>query len=169
MKPKTLVRNPVLLLGPGIVVLTALLGVAVYYRWINVRMDLGPFPLHHWMSWTGATFIAIFNPVYAVWKRRSLTQYSRAVTTHVIGNLLAFTLISVHFAHHLGRPPQAEPEGNTGLVMYLSVMALVVTGFILRFRLVRQGLRFVRYVHSSFITTFYIIVVVHMLVGLGMI
>jgi hypothetical protein len=167
MQEKALLRNPMFWLGLVIVVGAALISIATYYHWISLHILLGPFYLHHWMSWTGVAFIAIFNPIYAIWKRRSPRQYSSLSRIHVIGNLLAFTLISIHFAHHMGR--QAAPEGNTGLVMYLSVAILVVTGFILRFQLIKQWMKFVRYIHSSVITTFYIIVVINILVGLKII
>jgi len=61
--------------------------LGTYQRWWSVQILAGPFYLHRWLTWTGATFIAVFTPVYYLWKRRSAGNFSNILTTHVFVNL----------------------------------------------------------------------------------
>ncbi len=167
MEKKSIFKNPEYWLIKAIFAVTVVLGFLIYTRRIIFHTPVGAFFLHHWFSWTGATFIAVFTPIYYFLKRRYPKKYQLLVRTHIFGNLISFGLITTHFAAHMGRPE--APESKTGLVMYIAVAVLVLTGFLLRFQLLRKQMKFTRYVHTSIITTFYIIVIIHVLHGLGFI
>jgi len=73
--------------------------------------------------------------------------------------------VSIHFTQQISRPPQAFPQLGTGIVLYAAMILLVLTGFFLRFKPVRYS----RVLHTSVAVSFYLIIVVHVLHGLGII
>ena len=167
MEKKSIFKNPEYWLVKVIFAIMVVLGVLVYSRLIIFHAPVGAFFLHHWMSWAGAIFISVFTPVYYFLKRRYPKKYQLLVRTHIFGNLVSFGLITLHFAHHLGRPAEAGPESLTGRVMYIALSFLILTGFLLRFQLLKKQMKSARYIHTSIITTFYIIIIFHVLHGLG--
>ena len=150
-----------------IILVTIYLMFASYFRWLNFRFTIGPFAFHHWLSITGTLFIVVYSPVYHFFKRRSPRRMRTLLGIHCFGNLLAFMLVSVHFAHHLGRPPQFFPDLGTGVALYPTVLLLTATGFLQRFQITRKWGRQWRFVHTSFTLTFYLIIVIHTLHNLG--
>jgi hypothetical protein len=146
-----------------------ILSVGNYLRWWNLHFDVGPLYFHHWLSFIGAGYIAIFTPIYAIMKRRSPERFGTLLNIHVFGNLVAFLLISLHFTHQLGRPAQFAPTLGTGLTLYIIVATMVVTGFVQRFRLAGRFLKSWRFIHVSLSLSFYIVVVIHILHNLGII
>lgn len=155
----------------AIAVLIAVVVVAVgtYQRWWDLRFPVGPFVFTHWMVWIGAGYIAVFTPIYLYVKRRTAAYSKGFLTAHVFGNLVAFLLISLHFGQQVGRPPQAEPIHATGLILYIVVAAMVITGFSQRFRVARNLMSTWRFVHVSLTLTFYIVLVVHVLQYAGVV
>jgi len=148
---------------------TVYLSFSSYFRWLNFRFIIGPFSLHHWLSITGTIFIAVYTPAYYFLKRRSPRRMRTLLGIHCFGNLLAFMFISVHFSHHLGRPPQFYPEPGTGVTLYVAVILLTATGFLQRFQIARKLGRYWRFIHISVTTSFYLIILVHVLHGLGVV
>ena len=142
---------------------------AAYYRWLNFRFVIGPEPFHHWLSWSGTSFIAFFTPAYSFLKRRYPTRLKTLLGIHVLGNLVSFMFVSVHLAHQLGRPRQFYPKLGTGVTLYATLILLVSTGFFQRFGLGKRLGRYWRFVHVSVTMSFYIIILVHVLHGLGII
>ena len=88
----------------------------------------------------------------------------------MLGNLFSFLLISLHFAGQVGRPADFYPDFGTGLALYIGMIALVGTGLILRFSILRRfSPTSNRFVHAGLAIAFYIIIVVHILHGLDII
>jgi hypothetical protein len=91
---------------------------------------------------------------------------------HNFGFLVAFLLISVHFAGQMSRPPQAFPDLGEGIALYVTMVLLVATGMWQRFgprtggAKRRYNLKVNRLVHTSLISAFYIIVIVHAAVNM---
>ena len=152
-----------------IVVVTATLMVAVSLRWLRLHIYLEQFTLHHWFSWTGTLFIAFFTPAYYFLKRRYATRMRTWLKLHVFGNLLSVMLISIHFAQHISRPPQAYPDLGTGVALYAAMITLVATGFLMRFGSPPGLGKGVRFVHTGITLSFYLIIGVHILHGLNII
>ena len=168
MEKKKLSQSPEFWLVLGIIAATAVIDVLVWTRKIVVHaVVLGPLFIHHWFSITGVTFVAVFTPLYYLLKRRYPKSYRILSKVHVFGNLGAFTLITVHFSHHMGRPEETAAEGLTGIALFVLMSALVLTGFLLKFQLLRKYLKLIRFVHVSIITSFYVIIFFHVLRGLG--
>jgi hypothetical protein len=152
-----------------IVIVAMLLVIATWLGWFRLTAVVWGQSVHHWFSFIGTGFIAIYLPIYAILKRR----YPRSLKTlrpiHVYGNLLACAFISIHFSHHLTRPPQAFPDLGTGIVLYISLVILIITGFVLRFQLVNKGRNSWRWMHTGIMLTFYLVIILHVLHGLGVI
>lgn len=166
-KPKY--KNAYLWIAIILVIITAFLMVAVYTRFLMLHILIEQFYIHHWLSWTGTLFIAIFTPIYYSIKRRSPAKIKTLLKVHMFGNLIAVMFVSIHFTQQISRPPQAYPSLGTGIVLYASMILLVLTGFFLRFQAAKGYRRVWRYLHTSVTMAFYLIIVVHVLHGLAII
>lgn len=150
-----------------IVGVTLFFMVGVYLDVFGLYEVFEQFDLHHWLGAIGTTYLAIITPVYFFLKRRYSNHFKTLINFHMVGNLLAVLLISIHFALEIGRPLEEFPRLGTGVVLYAATIALVGTGFLLRFRPSKNtGGRSIRFVHTAVTLTFYFIIFVHILHGL---
>jgi len=150
-----------------IVGLTLFLMGGVYFHVFGLYEFFEQSDYHHWLGAIGTTYLAIVTPIYYLVKRRYSNYLKTLVNIHVVGNLLAAMLISIHFALEVGRPLDAYPRLGTGIVLYAAVLALVGTGFLMRFRQAKKsGWKSIRFVHTAVTLTFYFIIFVHILHGL---
>ena len=60
----------------ALVVTIIVLSTGTYFRWWNLRFDIGPFSFTHWLSWVGAAYLVLFVPLYSVLKRRSKIRFA---------------------------------------------------------------------------------------------
>ena len=106
--------------------------------------------------------------LFSTFKRRAPLKMKALLRIHVYGNLLAFLLISIHFASQISRP--TLPDLGTGLALYIVMLLLTATGFLQRFRIV-PGLKLQsnRFLHVSVAISFYILIGMHILHGVGII
>jgi len=141
---------------------------AVYFDWVNLHIAIGPYYIHHWLSWIGASFIAIFTPIYYWMKRKHPMKIRNLLRVHVVGNLTSFLFVSIHFTQQISRPAQFYPDLGTGIVLYPTVFLLVLTGFITRFTTFRKK-RSLLFLHRAITATFYMVILVHILHGIGII
>ena len=160
-------RNPYFWAAVVILLVTVYLSFGAYVGWFQLGFFVGPYRFNHWSSWVGFLFVALYTPLYHLLKRRYPKRAKALLGTHVIGNLLSFLLISVHFASQLGRPAQFFPDLGTGIILYAMVTIMVVTGILQRFQLASSFLRKWRFLHTSMATSFYLVILVHVLQGLG--
>ncbi|MDH5419374.1 MAG: hypothetical protein OEX06_03485, partial [Candidatus Bathyarchaeota archaeon] len=65
--------------------------------------------------------------------------------------------------------PQFFPKLGTGVTLVAAVILLVSTGFFQRFLIGRRLRRYWRFIHVSVTMSFYLIILVHILHGLGII
>jgi hypothetical protein len=163
--------NPRLALAALILVLTLAIMVAILLDMVNVGFFVGPYRFSHWMSWAGALWVALYVPAYHLLKTR-LSRIKLLIDIHCFGFLIAFLLISIHFAGQMGRA--ALPELGEGIALYAAMVGLVATGMIQRFGTVpiakrRYNPRLNRAVHVSLITAFYIVIVVHAATNAGLV
>lgn len=152
----------------AILIATVVLMLVIVLKMERFSQVIGPFRLTHWFVWTGTIYIAIAVPIIAILKKRRPQRYMTLFRTHVFGNLLAFMLISMHFASQISRPATSYPELGTGLVLYISMILLVGTGFLQRFQLLpKTKPKYFRFIHISSAFAFYLIIIVHILHGLA--
>jgi hypothetical protein len=153
-----------------IIILTVLVMIAYYNRWFSFAAQVGPFRIIHYIAFAGTLYVAFGVIFFAVFRRRNLQKYNTLLRFHGLGNLLAFLLISMHFAGQVGRPANFYPTFGTGLALYIAMVSLVGTGMFLRFRLSHAlSPATNRFVHTGLAFAFYIIIIVHILHGLNII
>jgi len=160
-------RSPYFWAAVVILLLTVYLSFGTYIDWFQLGFFVGQFRFNHWLGWLGVVFVAVYTPLYYVLKRRYAKRAKTLLGTHVIGNLVSFLLISVHFASQMGRPAQFFPDLGTGVVLYPVMIILVVTGIFQRFQIARNLGRKWRFLHTSLAASFYLVIFVHILQGLG--
>ena len=154
----------------SIIVATAFLMIADNLRWIQFGYFVGPFRVSHWFVWIGTLYIAFIVPTIAILKKRLPSRYMTLFRVHVFGNLLAFVLVSLHFASQISRSPTSYPQLGTGLALYIIMILLVATGFTHRFQLIPQIKSQTRkFIHVGLTFSFYIIIGIHILHGLNFI
>jgi hypothetical protein len=151
----------------SIIIAAVVLMVMVNLQWIRFVNPIGPFRVMHWFVWIGTLYIAFVVPTITILKKRSPNRYVTLFRVHVFGNLLAFVLVSLHFASQISRSPTAYPELGTGLALYMIMILLVFTGFTHRFQLIPQIKSQTRkFVHVGLTFSFYLIIGIHILHGL---
>jgi hypothetical protein len=152
----------------SLIIATVCLMVADKLGWIHLGFFIGPFRANHWFVWIGTLYIAFTVPIIAMLKRRYRSKFLALFRVHVFGNLLAFLLVSLHFMGQINRPTEFYPDLGTGLTLYISMLLLVATGFTHRFRLIPQIKSQTRkFVHVGLSFSFYMIIGIHILHGLG--
>jgi hypothetical protein len=152
----------------AILIATIAVMLVVILHWVSIGFFVGPFRLNHWFVWIGTIYIAITVPTIAILKRRHLQRYGTLLRTHMFGNLLAFMLISLHFASQISRPANAYPDLGTGLALYTAMVLLVGTGFLQRFQPTPNSKpKSYRFIHTGLAVAFYLIIIVHILHGLA--
>jgi len=144
-------KNRYLLISLLIIAATIVLSVGTYNRWWQLRLDIGPAYLDHLLAWIGFGFIGIYTPIYVYAKRRTRRG------------------LKFLFAQQIGRPAQFYPDVGTGLALYISVCLMVISGFVMRFNLVKQSPKTWRFIHTSFVLPFYVLILIHVLHNVGII
>ncbi len=163
-------RNIELLLSVIIIIITVVLMFAYYNRWFSLAYTVGPFRAIHYFAFAGTLYIAISVPIIAYLKRRYPQKWESLTRTHMFLNLVAFLLISLHFAGQIGRPADFYPELGEGLALYIALALQVFTGVALRFKpkhLLKPTTN--RFMHVGLAFVFYIVIITHVLHGLGVI
>ncbi len=154
-------------IGPLAVVAVAVVGMAlVGTGTVDLHFLAGGWFAHHWLAWAGALFIAIYTAAFYVLKSRKREGYDTLLHVHVYGSLLSAALVALHFTQHVTRPAEFYPDLGTGLVLFSALIVSVITGFLIRFRWLRDGVREWRLFHTGAAGAFYLAVVVHVLQGL---
>ncbi len=150
-----------------LLVAAAVAALGTYAGWWNLNLPAGPLPLHHFLVVVGAGYVLVFVPVYACVKRRAPQQRPGFLKAHVFGNLVAFVLISAHFAFQMARPSGFAPALGTGLSAYVLVLVIVVAGFMQRFGVDSSHVKTWRFVHIGLALSIYVVVGVHALRNFG--
>ena len=151
-----------------VVVVTALLMVTTYLHWINISFLVGPLRFSHWLAIIGTIYIAIATPAFVILKRYNPQKYKGLLRYHIFGNLLFFSLISIHFASQLGRSAAFYPTLGTGLALYIALTLEVISGFAERFPVIKRINRKTnQFVHASLVMVFYLVIIFHVLITLG--
>jgi hypothetical protein len=168
-----LIKNKIFLAASALLIVTFFIIVFVLIDWIDTGFFVGPLRFSHWMGVIGTFFIAIYTPMFYVLKRLYQKRLKYLLNIHVFGFLISFTFISIHFAGQIGRPQQFYPELGEGIALFIVMALLVATGFIHRFQIIpkKTGKYYKphinRYYHVSITTAFYIVIIVHVLINVG--
>lgn len=117
--------------------------------------------LTHWISWIGTLFIAFSTPIQPIVKRKFPKHTQNILKIHMIGNLIAVLLVSIHFAHQVTRPDYTN--FNTGLILYTAMILLVSTGFIMYSGLAKKFYKQTLFFHPAFAISFYMVIIIHII------
>lgn len=162
------IKDAEFLLALLIVIVTALFMVSAFMHWINVSFFVGPLRFSHLLAIIGTSYIAIGTPAFVVLKRFYPEKYKGLLRYHIFGNLLFFSLISIHFAGQLGRSAAFFPSLGTGLAMYIAMTLEVISGFAERFPLIKQiNHKTNQFIHASLVMVFFLVIIFHVLITLG--
>ncbi len=156
-----------MLAASAILIMTAVAMLLVASRVLVLHILVGQFFIHHWLSWAGAVYIAFSIPI--IYHLKRTFPYRRRVLTavHTFGNLLAVAFVSIHFTQEVTRPLATRPELGTGAVLYATMLLLVTTGYVMAFLRPAKLYRSFRFLHVGITLTFYMVIIVHALHGLG--
>lgn len=166
-------KEPTIWFAAFMILVAAILMVAVFFDWLSVSFFVGPLRFGHWLGVVGTLFIAFFTLAYYILRRSYPGKLKGMLHVHMFGNLFSFILVSVHFAQQMSRPVQFYPDLGTGIILYIAMLILVLSGFLHRFRLL-EGTRIYpphrnRFLHISITLTFYLVIIFHALRNLGLI
>ncbi len=153
----------------ALLLVTVLLMVGTYLRWLPLNFAVGPYRFTHWLSWIGTLAIALLTPVFYVLRRRYPRRNPALTRLHIFSNLISFLFIAFHFAQQMSR--STHPEDRTGLTLFLLVTILVASGVLHKLQILEARGRYPphrnRFLHVSITTAFYIVVSIHVLHNLG--
>ncbi len=165
-----ILRNFDFWIALALIIITIGLMAADHFGLIHFGFFVGPFRANHWFVWVGTVYVAFSVPIIAILKQKFESKRIALSRVHMYGNLLAFLLVSLHNAGQLDRPATAYPALGTGLALYIIMILFVVTGFLPAFELIKSVKRETkRFVHVNLIFAFYIVIIIHILHGLGII
>jgi hypothetical protein len=157
-------KNKEFLLAIILLFITIIFSAIAYVLWYPLSFFIGPYFFIHWLGIIAAFFIAFFIPIYYILKRKKPQYKKSLLKIHIFGNLVAFLLVSIHFAQNFGRLTNFLKIGD-GVTLFLFLTVLVTTGFLEKFRIGNRGLRYSKFVHRYIIVIFYVVVTFHMLQG----
>ena len=140
--------------------------VGIYLSWFDFGVIIGQYRLNHWLGWLGFLFILVYIPLFVTLKRKYVDKIRLFLGIHVLGNLLAYVLITIHFTSQISRPAQFYPDLGTGLALYVFMIISITTGFLQRFNLINRLRRTWRFLHKSSVVVLLVIILIHILHGI---
>jgi hypothetical protein len=152
-----------------ILCVTVTASILAYIFWYNLLFFVGPYLFIHWLGITATTFIIFSTPIYYVLKRKKPQNSKFILRIHVFGNLMAFLLISLHFAQNVGRLAGAPERLGNGVLLYWVLFFIMLTGIIEKFPTNRKLAKFSRITHRYSVILLYLAVLIHVLDGLNII
>jgi hypothetical protein len=147
--------------------ITDIVFIGILLDWFDFGFIIGQYRFNHWLGWIGFLFILIHVPLFVTMKRRYVDRIRLFLGIHVLGNLTAYLLISIHFASQISRSPQFYPDLGTGISLYIFMITLVTTGFLQRFGLLIRMRKIWRFLHTSSVFGLFVIIGFHILHGIG--
>ena len=152
-----------------ILIFAVIFSVIAYVYWFELLFFVDSLFFVHWLGLGATIFIAVFVPIYYILKRNKPRKIKTLLRIHVIGNLLGFLLVSVHFSQNIGRLAGFYPRLSDGFLLFLVMAVIVVTGVIERFAWKPKLVRYTKPIHRYTVAVFYLIVIVHTLQGFNII
>lgn len=143
----------------GIILFTIVLSTFVIVNRSSFSFSVGSDLFTHWAAWMGGFWIAVVTPMYVVLKHYRPMRIKAWVRIHMFGNLFAFMLISVHFWYWV----TFVSFLGTGFAIFVATFMLIVTGLLQRFNMLQSSIRYIRFIHISMTTAFYLILIIHTL------
>jgi hypothetical protein len=147
---------------------TVTASIAAYIFWYRLTFFVGSYLFIHWLSLVGTAFIAVATPIHYILKRKRPQNFKKILKIHIIGNLSAFLLSSIHFAQNAGRLAGAPQRLEIGLTLYVVLSLIVATGIVERYQTNRKLLRYIKGIHKYTVLLLYLVVLIHLLEGFNL-
>ena len=148
-----------------LLLVTAILSSVAYIAWQKLTFFVGSYLFIHWLGLVATMFIAISIPIYYVLKLKRPQNSKIILKIHVTGNLIAYLLISLHFAQNLGRLAGALQRLGTGFALYLLLSLIVATGILEKYKINGKLPRYSRVIHKYTVIILYLVILIHLLEG----
>ncbi len=158
-------KNFGFLMASILLITTALLSILASLFWIDLNFFVGPYFLIHWFGIIATAFIAVFNPIYYFLKRLKVKKKETLLRIHVFGNVLAFLLISLHFAQNVGRLALAPERLGVGFILFLILLVVLATGMIEKYHSKGKLVRYSKVLHKYSVVILFLIAIIHVLTG----
>ncbi|WNZ29801.1 MAG: hypothetical protein IAX21_02790 [Candidatus Bathyarchaeota archaeon] len=161
-------RNVYFWLSVILLFLAAVLFLGIILDFFDFGFIIGPYRFNHWLGWIGTIFIATYVPLFVLLKPKYIRRIRLLLGIHVVGNLIAYLLITIHFASQISRPAAFYPTLGTGVVQFIFLIILVTTGILQRFNLLSNYRKKWLFLHRSSVLALLMILLFHILHGLGL-
>jgi hypothetical protein len=158
-------RNSEFWLTLIILLIAVVSSIAAYVFWYRLTFFVGSYLFIHWISLIATAFVAVLIPVYYVLKRKRPQNIKALLKVHILGSLVAFVFISVHFAQNLGRLAGALQRLGAGFALYIVLALIVATGIMERYQTKTTLTRYMKGIHKYTVPIFYVVILIHVLEG----
>jgi len=142
---------------------TVISSIAAYVFWYNLTFFMGPYLFVHWLGLIATAFVGVSIPIQYFVKRKRPQNFKTTLKIHTTGNLVAFSLISIHFAQNVGRLSGALQRIGAGFALYLVLAVIMATGIMDRYQTKRS--RYIKAAHKYTVIILYLIMLIHALEG----
>ena len=143
--------------------------IAAYVFWYKLTFFVGSYLFIHWLSIVATAFIAVSAPIHYILKRKRPQNFKVLLKIHTFGNLLAFWLISIHFAQNVGRLAGALQRLGIGFALYPVLVVTVATGIVDRYQAHGKFSKYIKLIHKYVVILLYLLIVLHVLEGFNVI
>ena len=143
--------------------------IAAYVFWYKLTFFVGSYLFIHWLSIVATAFIAVSAPIHYILKRKRPQNFKVLLKIHTFGNLLAFWLISIHFAQNVGRLSGALQRLGIGFALYPVLVVTVATGIVDRYQAHAKFSKYIKLIHKYVVILVYLLIVLHVLEGFNVI
>ena len=162
-------RNLEFWLTVTLLLATLILSIMAYFFWYNLTFFVGSYLFIHWLGLIATTFVVVSIPIHYVLKRKRPRSAKLILKIHVFENLVAFLIISIHFAQNVGRLAMSFNRLGEGFVLYLFLFLIVATGVLERYQTSGNLLRYTKVIHKYTVIILYLIILFHLLEGFNII
>ena len=146
-----------------LLLVTVIASVATYIFWYRLTFFVGSYLFIHWLGIIATAFIAVSIPIQYILKRKRPRNFKKILKVHTLGNLVAFLLISIHFAQNVGRLAGAPQRLGVGFALYLVLSLIVATGIVERYQTKLR--RYIKGIHKYTVPILYLVILIHFLEG----
>jgi hypothetical protein len=137
--------------------------IIIYIYWFTVTFFVGSYLFIHWIGLIATSFIAVSIPIHYILKHKRPQNSKLILKIHVLGNLVAFLIISLHFAQNVGRLSMALERLGSGFALYILLFLIVATGILERYQTSGTLPRYTKVIHKYAVIPLYLVILIHVL------
>ena len=112
-------------------------------------------------------FVAVSIPIQYFLKRKRPQNFKKILQIHTFGNVIAFWLISIHFAQNVGRLAGAIQRLGLGFAIYPVLSLIVATGILERYQSNEKLSKYIKIIHKYVVIIMYVLILLHILEALN--